>query len=98
MGNASLKTMRLLSGELTERIGAVGLTELAKAARWVPFWNRRLALNRRSSESIARPLTGAIGCQWRLGFILKVSVSPSGENSQDSAWLPMTSPSEGLPR
>jgi hypothetical protein len=60
MGNASLKTTVRESAEVTDVMGAPGLTALEKTARCVPTVKSRLVLNRISSTSTVRPFTGGI--------------------------------------
>src|SRR5688572_30870009 len=92
LGRASLTTTVLSSGEVTETIGASGLTELANSPRRVLMRDMRSQEKTTSLASTLRPLVGGSGAKCAFELILNVTVSLSGETSQDSATSPSSSP------
>src|SRR4051812_21987339 len=93
-GDFSLITTVLASGAVIESTGALGLTEFARSARFVPFLIQRSHENRTSELSITRPFIGATWGVPRVRSFM-VTVILSGENSHESRASPTIVPALG---
>src|SRR3954469_11879716 len=94
--NASLTTIVLSSGALTEAIGALGLAAFETSER-AAFLAAKVSQEYLTSVAVrARPLVGGRASNGILGRSLNVTWVPSGESSQDSAASGSTEPSGGV--
>src|SRR5581483_5950564 len=95
-GNASFTTTVLLSGAVTDSIGAEGLTECAMSPRALDLVENLFQLNTTSSASRGRLFVGGLGSNNRFGRSLNVTCMASPVSSHDSAASASTEPSAGL--